>query len=142
MALKLSAISLDTKSVTIDVPGFPGFKVELAYCSRTVAAKLREKATTNKFTRGQMVAEFDEKLFNKLFTEATVRGWEGLQLGYINEMMLVNLSDVEDWTQEQPYSPEDAVTLVTQSVFFDNWLTQAAFDLSTFRSERESKAAE
>lgn len=139
--MKLSAISLDTKTTHVEVPGFPGFTVEVAYCSRTVAAKLREKATTKKFEKGSLVTEFDEKLFNKLFTEATVRGWKGLKYKYIDEMMLVDLSEVEDWEAEHPYSPEDAVSLVTQSVLFDNWLTQVAFDLATFRNGQEDRTA-
>ena len=81
----------------------------------------------------------DEK-FVKLFTQRTVKGWKGLKLKYLQDMLLVEYPEDKAET-ELEYSSENSLTLVENSTEFDNWLNEVVFDLENFRTRepKESK---
>lgn len=132
---------VDTKSAWKEYPGLEGFEVEIANLARTELIKLRKDCMYQKIDRKtrQTVEELDEKKFVKKFTDATVKGWKGLKLKYLEELLLVDLSG-HDREEELPYSPEEAEALVSNSSDFDTWLNEAVFDLDNFRSDRDGGA--
>ena len=71
----------------------------------------------------------------KEFTEATVKGWKGLKLSYLEDLILVDLSG-QDPEAEMDFSSENAHVLVENSSEFDNWLNEVVFDLENFRSKQ------
>ena len=79
----------------------------------------------------------DDK-FVKEFTNSTVKGWKGLQLGYLEDLVLVDLKG-QDATQELEYTEENALLLVENSSEFDNWLNEVVFDLDNFRTAEQGK---
>ena len=82
--------------------------------------------------------ELDETKFVTEFSGATVKGWKGLKLKYLEDLILVDLKG-QDKESEMPYSKENAEVLVENSSEFDNWLNEVVFDLENFRS-REQEA--
>ena len=139
----LKKLMVDSKSAWVDYPEFDGFKVEVATLARQELINLRKSCTVSKFDRKThtKVEELDEKKFIRRFTDATVKDWSGLKYKYLEMMIPVDISSVNP-DEEMPYSPEDAVLLVSNSSDFDTWLNEAVFDLDNFRSGREGSAME
>ena len=138
--MELKSLLVDSKTAWVDFPGLDGFSVELANLSRKELVNLRKRCTTNKFDRKTRMfnEELDEQKFVKEFTEATVKGWKGLKLSYLEDLILVDLQG-QDPEAEMDYSDDNAKVLVENSAEFDNWLNEVVFDLENFRSEKPKK---
>jgi hypothetical protein len=138
--MELKSLLVDSKTAWVDFPGMEGFSVELANLSRKELVNLRKRCTTNKFNRKTRMFEedLDESKFVKEFTSATVKGWKGLKLKFLEDLMLVDLKG-QDVNKEMDYSHENAMVLVENSSEFDNWLNEVVFDLENFRSGSEGK---
>ena len=138
--MDLKSLLVDSKTTWAEFPGLSGFEVELANLSRKELTKIRKKCTTNKFNRKTRAFEesLDDEKFVKEFTEATVKGWKGLKLEYLEDLILVDLAG-QDPKKEMEYSLENAHVLVENSSEFDNWLNEVVFDLENFRSKQPAK---
>ena len=138
--MELKSLLVDSKTTWVEFPGLEGFEVELANLSRKELMALRKKCTTNKFNRKTRMFEesLDDEKFVKDFTHATVKGWKGLKLKYLEDLILVDISD-QDPDHNLDYSEENAYTLVENSSEFDNWLNEVVFDLENFRSKEQGK---
>ena len=138
--MDLKSLLVDSKTTWAEFPGLDGFEVELANLSRKELVNLRKKCTTNKFNRKTRAFEeqLDDEKFVKEFTEATVKGWKGLKLGYLEDLILVDLKG-QDPEMEMDYSSENAQILVENSSEFDNWLNEVVFDLENFRTKQSAK---
>ena len=124
----------------MEFPGLLGFEVELANLSRKELTNLRKKCTINKFNRKtrQFEDELNDEKFIIEFTRSTVKNWKGLQLGYLQDLLLVDLKG-QDAEAEMEFSEENAQQLVENSSEFDNWLNEVVFDLENFRNEEQGK---
>ena len=133
--MDLKSLLVDSKTTWAEFPGLDGFEVELANLSRKELVNLRKKCTSNKFNRKTRAFEesLDDEKFVNEFTEATVKGWKGLKLSYLEDLILVDLSG-QDSNTEMDFSLENAKVLVENSSEFDNWLNEVVFDLDNFRN--------
>jgi hypothetical protein len=138
--MDLKSLLVDSKTTWAEFPGLDGFEVELANLSRKELVNLRKKCTTNKFNRKTRAFEesLDDEKFVKEFTESTVKGWKGLKLKYLEDLILVDLKG-QDPEMEMEYSYENAQVLVENSSEFDNWLNEVVFDLENFRTKEQAK---
>jgi hypothetical protein len=138
--MDLKNLLVDSKTAWVEFPGLDGFEVELANLSRKELVALRKRCVTNKFDRKTRAfnEELDESKFVKEFTQATVKGWRGLKLAMLEDLILVDLKGQEPET-EMPYNQENAQVLVENSSEFDNWLNEVVFDLENFRSQEQEK---
>ena len=138
--MELKSLLVDSKTSWVEFPGLEGFEVELANLSRKELVNLRKKCTSNKFNRKTRAFEesLDDEKFVKEFTESTVKGWKGLKLSYLEDLILVDLSG-QDPTSEMEYTPDNAQVLVENSSEFDNWLNEVVFDLDNFRTAEQGK---
>ena len=138
--MELKSLLVDTKTTWVEFPGLEGFEVELANLSRKELVNLRKRCTTNKFNRKTRMFEdsLDETKFVDEFTKATVKNWKGLQLGYLEDLVLVDLKG-QNKEAELPYDLDNAKLLVENSTEFDNWLNEVVFDLDNFRSKESGK---
>jgi hypothetical protein len=138
--MDLKSLLVDSKTTWAEFPGLDGFEVELANLSRKELVNLRKKCTSNKFNRKTRAFEeiLDDEKFVKEFTDSTVKGWKGLKLSYLEDLILVDLSG-QDPTSEMEYTPDNAQVLVENSSEFDNWLNEVVFDLENFRSKQPGK---
>ena len=118
--MELKSLLVDSKTTWVEFPGLKGFEVELANLSRKELVALRKKCTSNKFNRKTRAFEesLDDEKFVIEFTQSTVKGWKGLQLGYLEDLLLVDLKGND---------PE-------KELEFDNWLNEVVFDLENFRT--------
>ena len=91
--MELKSLLVDSKTTWVEFPGLDGFEVELANLSRKELVALRKKCTQNKFNRKTRAFEeaMDDDKFVKEFSMATVKGWKGLKLEYLEDLLLVDL---------------------------------------------------
>lgn len=141
--MELKSLLVDSKTTWVEFPGLDGFEVELANLSRKELVALRKKCTSQKFNRKTRGFEesLDDDKFVKEFTNSTVKGWKGLQLGYLEDLVLVDLKG-QNASEDLEYTEENALLLVENSSEFDNWLNEVVFDLDNFRTavKRDNKA--
>ena len=139
--MKLEDLMIDIKTAWIEFPGCNGFEVELANLSRKELMNLRKKCIKTKFDRKthQAVEELDDDKFVSEFTKATVKGWRGLKLKYLEEILLVDLKNNDPET-ELEFNFDNAVSLVSSSTDFDNWINEVVFDLANFRGDSKGGA--
>ena len=140
--MELKSLLLDSKTTWVEFPGLLGFEVELANLSRKELVNLRKKCTINKFNRKtrQFEDELNDEKFVVEFTKATVKNWKGLQLGYLQDLLLVDLKG-QDSEAEMEFSEENAQQLGENSSEFDNWLNEVVFDLENFRGTKQTNTA-
>ena len=133
--MELKSLLVDSKTTWVEFPGLEGFEVELANLSRKELVALRKKCTQNKFNRKTRAFEetLDDEKFVIEFTQSTVKGWKGLKLGYLEDLVLVDLKN-QDVEKELEFSEANAQSLVENSTEFDNWLNEVVFDLENFRT--------
>ena len=138
--MELKNLLVATKTTWDEFPGLDGFEVELANLSRKELLALRKRCTQNKFNRKTRGFEetLDDEKFVKEFTEATVKGWKGLKLKYLEDLVLVDLKG-QDTETELDYTEDNAKQLVDNSSEFDNWLNEVVFDLDNFRTIEPEK---
>ena len=136
MALNLKDIVLATKTADVEFEGLPGFVVTIAAISRQVSQKLRTESEVTKINTTLRVPEkeLDENKFIEKFAAAAIKGWKGLTYEHLAQLMLVDLSGVEDTSEEVEFSQENAVTLLTNSPTFDQWVNKHVFSLESFRN--------
>ena len=141
--MELKSLLVDTKTTWVEFPGLDGFEVELANKTRKELVALRKKCVNNKFNRKTRAFEetLDDEKFVKEFSHATVQGWKGLKLEYLEDLLLVDLSG-QDPTKELEWSIDNALQLVENSSEFDNWLNEVVFDLDNFRTGIKRKNKE
>lgn len=141
--MDLKSLVVDSKEVWMDFPGMPGFEVKVANISRQELVKLHKSCEVQKFDRKArtVINTVDNEKFAKVFTDATVKGWKGLKLEYLEGLLLVDLTgqNPEDCL---PFTEENAELLVSQSQEFDQWLNEVVFDLDNFRDRRKGKHTE
>ncbi len=138
--MELKSLLVDSKTTWVEFPGLDNFEVELANLSRKELIALRKRCTQNKFNRKTRAFEevLDDDKFVKEFTNATVKGWRGLKLKFLEDLVLVELGSNEPESM-LPYTDENAQQLVENSNEFDNWLNEVVFDLEHFRSAEQAK---
>ena len=112
--MELKSLLVDSKTTWVEFPGLDGFEVELANLSRKELVALRKKCTQQKFNRKTRAFEetLDDDKFVKEFTNSTVKGWKGLQLGFLEDLVLVDLKG-QDASTLLEYSEENALLLLS-----------------------------
>ena len=136
--IKKSEVSLrelltPSKTVSIDYPEFEGFAVDLCYLAREELIKLRARCLSQKLnrkTRGFEEVLDDEKFLTE-YTKAVIKGWKGLKIKYLQKMVLIDSSSMDD-EAELPYTQENAELLMQNSNGFDQWVTEVTQDLENF----------
>jgi hypothetical protein len=141
--MELKNMLLPEKTVTFDFPGCEGFKIDLAFLSKESNQKLYKKCVKTEFnmkTR-QPFEKFDEDMFLELFVDAIIKGWDGLKLKYLKELVLVDFSEERE-EELLEYSQDNALELMKSSVTFDTWVSDIISDLGKFSTSNSTKKSE
>jgi hypothetical protein len=143
--MKLQDLMVDTKAAWIEFPGCPGFEVKVANLARKELVALRKRCVHTKFDRKTRQPEevLDEEKFVSEFSRATIKGWKGFKLKYLEDLILVDLKG-QDANSELEYSEDQAEILISNSSEFDTWINEVVFDLANFRrgADRTAVAAD
>lgn len=133
MTISLKSLLVPSKSVEVEYPGLPGFKINIAFLSRETLLSIRKKATKTSFKNRQASDEFNEDLFLQLYVENAVKGWTGLKLSYLEQLVLVELSG-QNPEDELEFTAENALYLMKNSSNFDAFVSEQVTDLGNFSS--------
>lgn len=134
-ALSLKNLLVPSKSLEVEYPGMPDFKLSLAFLSRETLQTIRKKASKTTFKNRQPVEELNDEMFLELYVKATVKGWTGLKLKYLEQLAPVDLSD-QDLEAELAYSEENALFLMKNSSNFDSYISEQVTDLGNFSTNK------
>jgi hypothetical protein len=137
--INLQDLAIETREVELDFPGFDDFKVKVAHVSRHTSAKIHRACQVTKFDKKSRLPyqELDQDKFLEKFCKEAIVGWSGLTYRVLDELMLINVDGVKDLDEEIDYSLENAITLMRNSVGFDNWIKDTVFELDSFRNTKE-----
>jgi hypothetical protein len=122
----------------MDFPGFNGFKVNLSFLSRETLVSIRKKATKITFKNRQPTEELNDDLFLELYVQATIKGWSGFKLAYLEQLAPVDLTK-QDLESELEFSEENALFLMKSSSNFDSWVSEQVTDLGNFQKSSANK---
>jgi len=131
--VSLASLMTPSKTVKIDFPGYTGFSVSLCHLAREGLLKLRKKCLTTKWDKKtrQPVEELDDDKFLTEYCKAVIKGWSGLKYSYLEELLLVDVSNL-DADDCLPYTSENAELLMQNGIDFDSWVTETVGDLENF----------
>lgn len=130
--LELKNMIKPEQAAEIDFPGFDGFVVTLNYLGREKLAEIRNKCVTKKMIKGQLEESIDFDKFNKMYSAAVIKGWKGLKLSYVSQLLLLEIPEGYKEEDELPYSVENAEHLLKNANNFDAFVTATLGDLSNF----------
>jgi len=131
--VSLKSLLTPSKTVSIEFPGLDGFEVKLTYLAREELLKLRNrsvKQVLNKKTRAYE-EQLDNDRFLTEYCKAIIKGWKGLKYKYLEELLLVDTSDVNP-EDELVWNDENAELLMKNSGDFDNWVSETVGELENF----------
>ena len=137
-AVSLKSLMTPSKTVEFDYPGCKGFRVSLCYLAREELIKLRTRCVTqvfNKKTRSYQ-EELDDDKFLTEYTKAVVKGWNGFQLSYAKNMLLLGDLSPEQEETKLEFNPENVEVLMKNSSDFDTWVTEQVGDLENFTKSK------
>jgi hypothetical protein len=135
--ISLKSLLVPSKNVEVEYPGMPDFKIQLAFLSRETLQNIRKKATKTSFKNRQPVEELNDELFLELYVKATIKGWTGFKLAYLEQLAPVDLSG-QDLDAELEYSEENALYLMKNSTNFDTFISEQVTDLGNFSTNKHS----
>lgn len=135
--VSLASLMTPSKTVAIDFPGYTGMSVDLCYLAREELVKLRKKCVTTKFNKKtrQPEEELNEDKFLTEYCKAVIKGWKGLKYRYLEELLLVDVSNLEP-NDCLPYTLENSELLMKNSTTFDTWVTETVGDLENFTGNK------
>ena len=136
--LSLKTLLVPSKAVEVEYPGMPGFLIDLAFLSRETLLGIRKKSTKTSFKNRQPVEEFNEDLFLQLYVQASVKGWSGFKLSYLEQLAPVDLTG-QDLSNELEFTEENALFLMKNSSNFDAFVSEQVSDLGNFSKTSSQK---
>lgn len=127
----IKSLLVPSKEIEVEFPGLPDFKIQIAFLSRETLQNIRKKATKTSFSRGKTTEELNDDLFLKLYVEASIKGWSGLKLAYLEQLAPVDLgtANPEDLVD---FSTDEALALMKSSSSFDSFISEQVTDLGNF----------
>ena len=136
--VSLKSLLVPSKSLEVEFPGFVGFKVNLSFLSRETLVGIRKKATKITFKNRQPAEELDDELFLELYVKASIKGWKGFKLSYLEQLAPVDLTG-QDLAAELEFTEENALFLMKSSSNFDSWVSEQVTDLGNFQKTSTTK---
>lgn len=121
------------KVTEVEFPDIEGFTVNICYLSRDRLMKIRNGALVYKYNKRtrQREEEVDNDKFLEAYAEAVIKGWRGLTIKALGQLLPVDTSK-SDPKQEIPYTAEDALDLLRNSTIFDQFITDTLNDFDNF----------
>jgi hypothetical protein len=133
--LSLKTLLVPSKSVDVEYPGMPGFTVSVCFLSRETLQAIRKKSTKTSFKNRQPVEELNDDLFLELYVKASIKGWSGFKLKYLEQLAPVELGK-EELESELEYTEENALYLMKASTNFDAFISEQVTDLGNFSKSK------
>jgi hypothetical protein len=135
MSISLKTLLVPSKSLEVEYPGMPDFKIQVAFLSRETLQSIRKKSTKTTFKNRQPVEELNDELFLELYVKSAIKGWSGLKLKYLEQLAPVDLTG-QDAEADLEYSEENALYLMKNSTNFDSFVSEMVTTLEHFTGNK------
>ena len=134
--LNLKSLIKEDNLIKIDYPDLEGFELSLGYLSRAEMLKIRKKCTVTKINKKTRQPEenLDEDKFTEAYIESVIKGWKGLKVSYLSELVPIDTTGV-DTNEELPYTQENAKELMKNSTYFETWIGEVVGDVTNFNKD-------
>ena len=129
--VSLKSLLVPSKNIEVEYPGMPGFEISLSFLSRETLQTIRKKSTKTSFKNRQPVEELNDDLFLELYVKASVVGWKGLKIRYLEQLAPIDVSGLNP-DDELEFSEENALYLMKSSSNFDAFVSEQVTDLGNF----------
>lgn len=136
-SVSLKTLLVPSKEVEVEYPGMPGFVVSVSFLSRETLQNIRKKATKTTFKNRQPVEELNDDLFLELYVKASVKGWKGLQIKYLEQLAPVDVTGMKE-DDELEFTDENALYLMKASTNFDAFISEQVTDLGNFSANKSN----
>ena len=135
--VSLKSLMTPSKTVTMEFPRFKGMTVDLCYLAREELVKLRKRCLSTKWDKKshQPIEEMDDDKFIVEYCKAVIKGWKGLKYSYLEELLLVDISDLNP-EDTLPFNQENSELLMKNATDFDTWVTEMVGDLENFTKNK------
>ena len=137
-SISLKSLLVPSKSVDIEYPGMPDFKITVNFLSRETLVKIRKNATRTSFKNRVAVDEVNDDEFLKQYVRESIKGWKGLTLAYLEQLAPVDLTG-QDLSNELEFTEENALFLMKSSSNFDAFISETVTDLGNFQKSNDKK---
>jgi hypothetical protein len=136
--LSLKNLLVPSKTVEVEYPGMPGFKINISFLTREILSTIRKKSTKTTFKNRQPIEELNDDIFLELYVREAVKGWSGLKLSYLEQLAPIDLSN-QDMNSTLDFSEENALYLMKTSSNFDAFISEQVTDLGNFSTSNSKK---
>lgn len=133
--VSLKSLLVPSKNIEVEYPGMPGFVVSVAFLSRETLQNIRKKSTKTSFKNRQPVEELNDDLFLELYVKASILGWKGLKIAYLEQLAPIDVSGLNP-EDELEFSDENALYLMKSSSNFDAFISEQVTDLGNFSKNK------
>lgn len=133
--LSLKTLLVPSKTITVEYPGMSDFAIDLCFLSRESLQQIRKKATKTTFKNRQPVEEVNDELFLEMYVKATVKGWKGLKISYLEQLAPIDSTGLNP-DDELSFTEENALFLMKNSTNFDSFVSEQVTDLSNFSTTK------
>jgi hypothetical protein len=136
------------KVVKFEYPEIPGFMVSLRYTGKTQLQEMVKACSEERMDLRAMkkVEEVNEIKFKKLIATKVLVGWQGLTIGGLKNIILLDEEELKSsgMTDETVVeaSFENKMMLLDNSLEFDRWVNDIIHDLKKFRDNEFVKEVE
>ena len=130
---KIASLMATETVVDVEFPDIEEFVISLVYLNREDLMKIRNASLTFKFNKRtrQREEEIDNDKFLAAYCERAIKGWKGLKVKHLPLLLPVDISG-DDGEEEIPYSQEEALSLITNSTVFDQFVTDTMNEFEQF----------
>ena len=130
---KIASLMATETVVNVEFPDIEEFVISLVYLNREDLMKIRNTSLTFKFNKRtrQREEEIDNDKFLAAYCERALKGWKGLKVKHLPLLLPVDISG-DDGEEEIPYSQEEALSLITNSTVFDQFVTDTMNEFEQF----------
>jgi hypothetical protein len=136
--ISLKNLLVPSKTVEVEYPGMPGFKINISFLTREILSSIRKKSTKTTFKNRQPVDELNDEIFLELYVREAVKGWSGLKLSYLEQLAPIDLQG-QDMDSTLDFSEENALYLMKSSTNFDAFISEQVTDLGNFSTNSSKK---
>ena len=130
---KIASLMATETVVDVEFPDVEEFVISLVYLNREDLMKIRNSSLTFKFNKRtrQREEEIDNDKFLAAYCERAIKGWKGLKVKHLPLLLPVDISG-DDGEEAIPYSEEEALSLITNSTVFDQFITDTMNEFEQF----------
>ena len=130
---KIASLMATETVVDVEFPDVEEFVISLVYLNREDLMKIRNASLTFKFNKRtrQREEEIDNDKFLAAYCERAIKGWKGLKVKHLPLLLPVDISG-DNGEEEIPYSQEEALSLITNSTVFDQFITDTMNEFEQF----------